>query len=333
MKTQIFVTIGPVTDNLVSMKNLAQAGASVFRLNMSHGNQKSHESTLKKLKQLQKEYPIQILLDTKGPEIRTGEFTGSLTLNKGDILQISPHTNDVSQKIISTDYKKLHTILKPEQKILLDGGKITLIVQHIIGDIIHTMVTNSGVISSLRHVNIPDVTLDLPILTESDKNIFRMAAPYKPDYIAASFIRNTHDIDSIRSYLLDIAPYTKIISKIEHAEAMKNINSIIPASDEIMIARGDLGVETDWYKVPVKEERLIRLSLKHNKPVTVATEMLSSMQYSQTPTRAEVMDVSIAVQMGATSVMLSDETTIGEFPIHAVKVMKTIAEYAEQHRL
>lgn len=333
MKTKIFVTIGPVTDDLTSMKHLAKAGASVFRLNMSHGNQQSHESTLKKLKQLQTEYPIQILLDTKGPEIRTGNLSGSLILNKGDTLKLSPHTNDIDQKIISTDYPQLHSILNQEQKILLDGGKITVIVHDIIGDIVHTTVKNSGILTSLRHVNIPYTSLNLPILTESDKNIFRMAAQYNPDYIAASFIRDTNDIHTIRTYLSEIAPHTKLITKIEHAQAMKNIESIIPASDEIMIARGDLGVETDWYKVPVKEERLIRLSLKHKKPVIVATQMLSSMQYNQTPTRAEVMDVSIAVQMGATSIMLSDETTIGKFPIHAVKVMKTIAEYAEQHRL
>ncbi|MBT4936997.1 pyruvate kinase [Candidatus Peregrinibacteria bacterium] len=331
MKTKIIVTVGPASDDEETLKSLVQAGASVFRLNMSHGNIESHEASLKRLKKLQKSSDIQILLDTKGPEIRIGKIEEPLELKEGDILYLS--NENACQSSIQVDYRDIADSASQAKYIVLDGGKILLKVLGIEKQRVKVRVCSSGILTSFRHVNIPGVHINLPILTDSDKQILTMAQKYEPDYVAASFIRNVEDIHSVRSYLSQTNIGANLISKIEHAEAMKNIEAIIPASDEIMVARGDLAVETPWYKVPVKEERLIKMSREAHKPVIIATQMLSSMEHHMSPTRAEVMDMSIAVQMGADALMLSDETAVGEYPVKAVEVMHKVAEYAEGYLL
>lgn len=332
MKTKIIVTVGPASDNAETLESLVKVGACIFRLNMSHGNISSHEASLKRLKKLQESYDIQILLDTKGPEIRVGAIKKPLELKEGDVLYLS-HEKSTQPSCIMVDYPSIADSASKAKYIVLDGGKILLKVLDIEGTSVKTKVCSSGILTSFRHVNIPGVHIELPILTQSDKQILSMAQKYLPDYVAASFIRNVEDIQSVRSYLSQKNINVKIISKIEHAEAMQSIEKIIPESDEIMVARGDLAVETPWYKVPVKEERLIKLSRKAHKPVIIATQMLSSMEHNMSPTRAEVMDMSIAVQMGADALMLSDETAVGEYPVKAVEVMKKVAEYAEKYPL
>lgn len=326
MKTQIIATLGPVTQDEEKIKELIDAGVSVLRINMSHGNVEWTKGIVEKIR---KSTDARIMLDTKGPEIRVSKVPQAIEIQNNEMVQIAYEKDATSPEIIPVTYPGISNILKAGDKIVIDSGKMVARVDHIEGSIIYALVIQGGTITSGRHLNLPGVYIDLPILTESDKENITAAASFQFDKLALSFVRNKEDIEEARAFLKTLNVEAKIISKIEHVAALENLMEIIEASDEIMVARGDLGVEIPWHKIAVKEEQIIQACKEKGKPVIVATQMLLSMQENAIPTRAEVMDVTIAVQLGANFIMLSDETTVGKYPKETVQAMKKIAEYAE----
>ncbi len=332
MKTKIIATIGPASEKDKIIAQISQAGAKRFRLNMSHGDVAWHVKMIKKLRKIPK---VEIILDTKGPEIRTGKQEKPFYVKKEEsvIITTNPKEKTKTKNQIFINYRELGRLLKKGEIIMIDSGKIVLKVVSIEDDKIFTKVKDPGIMSSFRHVNLPGKKINLPILTNSDKEILKQCKEFNIEKIAISFVRDVSDIKEVKMFLKENDINAKIISKIEHTEALKNIDKIIKESDEIMIARGDLGVETPWYAVPVEEELLIKKAHKFKKPIIVATQMLSSMVNDDIPSRADVMDISIAVQLGAQTVMLSDETASGKFPVEAVTAMATIVKYAEKHKI
>lgn len=334
MKTKIIATMGPAVESVEKIKQLITAGVSFFRLNLSHGTVSWNEGIIEKIRD---NTDAEIILDTKGPEIRTCLMEHAVHVESGQELVITTSTYATKDfgriKKIAVTYDAILTIVKPGDSIAIDSGKIMTEVLRISSDAIYTKVLTGGIITSTRHVNLPGVLIDLPILTEGDKLNLLMGCKYGVDKVAVSFVRGKKDVEDVRAFLTSNGSKAKIVSKIEHVAAMENLDEIIEVSDEIMVARGDLGIEIPWYSVAIAEELIIKKCKEKKCPVIVATQMMSSMQNNAIPTRAEVMDVTIAVQLGAGCVMLSEETTIGKFPIETVKSMKMIAEYAEEHNL
>ena len=327
MKTKIIASLGPSTESSSMLVQLEKAGVDIFRLNISHGDMSWHIDMINKIK---KHTKAQVLIDTKGPELRTGKLTKNLDLKVGNIVRV---TNQKDQKGILIEYHALLTSLHMGDIILINSGYIVLQVTRIYNDFLEAKVVRGGVLTSFRHVNIPHISLDLPILTGHDKQYLDALLDMEVDIIALSFTRTLEDITIMKEFLKKKNSNAWLISKIESLEGVENVQEILTQSYGIMVARGDLGTETSWHKIGVLEQDLLRKAHNKKKPVVVATQMLQSMVEHALPTRAEVMDISIAVQMGAKFVMLSDETAVGKFPIESVAAMKKIAEYAEKYPL
>lgn len=330
MKTKIIATVGPATQSPEMLKELEKEGVSVFRLNMSHGTVGWNESMVQLIHE---NTSAKVLLDTKGPEIRTCHVEHDVHVTKGETIIIAderhnPHEFDPLQCILVT-YEKIASIVKNGMKIIIDSGSVILEVEKIENGVVWTKVLRPGVITSRRHVNIPGAYIDLPILTDMDEKNLLMGIKQGFDKVAVSFTRHAEDVRQVRQFLAKHGGKAIIVAKIENQEALENIDEIIAEADEIMIARGDLGVEIMWYEVPHREFEILEKCKKAGRQVIVATEMMTSMKESPRPTRAEVMDVTIAVKSGANFVMLSDETTVGKFPAQTVKAMRQIAEYTE----
>lgn len=326
MKTKIISTIWPASLNKLS--KVYETWSKRFRLNLSHWSLEWHRETIQEIKKM-KNVP-EIILDTKWPDIRTGKIEWELQIKKWDIVNLQYWNIKEKKKAsldIEIDYKDLYKKIEKWNEIALDSGKIILITQEIQWEKIITKSLNNWIVTSKRHVNVPWIRIDLPILTDSDVEIIKMWAQEWIDAIAVSFVRDKNDIEEIKK----IAPKAKIISKIESLEALKNIEEIIENSDEIMIARWDLWIETPFYKLPIIEQRIIQKCNRIAKPVIVATQMLASMTKNPIPTRAEVFDIAMAVQLWTWSVMLSEETASWEHPIEAIETMRKIAEFVEKN--
>lgn len=334
-RTKIVATIGPACDDLETLREIFLRGVDVARLNFSHGNHEEHRKRIEKIKKLREELkiPIAIMLDTKGPEIRLLDFKDNKKVNLKAEETFILTTREIlaDDKIASVSYKNLPRDIKVGAKILIDDGLVGLKVQKISGEDIYTVVENGGEISSHKGVNVPDTNLSLEALTESDIEDLKFGVEMGVDFIAASFVRTKEDIYNIRKVLEEAGDFsTLIISKIESKSAMDNIDEIIDASDGIMVARGDLGVEIETEEVPIAQKQIIKKCNLKGKAVITATQMLDSMMRNPRPTRAEANDVSNAVLDGTSAVMLSGETAGGSFPVQAVETMRKIVEVTEK---
>jgi pyruvate kinase len=331
-KTKIIATVGPKSESKEIMSKIFEEGVNIIRLNFSHGDYAEQQARIDTCREIIAETNKQvgILLDTKGPEIRTGEFNGEVALNEGDTIIITPDEVIGDNEKFTVTYKDLCKEVKVGDRIMLDDGLIGLLVIEEIGSDIVCRIENSGIIKSKKGVNVPGVDLNFPFMSAKDKSDIEFACDQNLDYIAASFVRRSADIQEIRDIIA--AKQNKriqIISKVESQTAVDNIDEIIESSDAIMIARGDLGIEIPVEEVPVVQKDIIRKCNMLGVPVITATQMLETMQQNPRPTRAEANDVANAIYDGTDAVMLSGETAAGKYPVEAVNTMKTIARRAE----
>ena len=332
-KTKIVCTIGPASEDKDTLRKLIKAGLNVVRLNFSHGDHEEHGTRVQRVNELREELnePISLLLDTKGPEIRTGNFDVKDTmLEEGSEVVIRHDDVPGTSSEFSVSYKQIHEDLSPGKQVLLDDGLVALEVTEIRGKDVVTKVLNSGPISSHKSVNLPNVNTQLPALTEKDEADIAFAVEHDFDYIAASFVRKAADVIGIRNLLKKLGGEDiQIISKIENQEGVDNYRQILAASDGIMVARGDLGVEIPVQEVPAVQKWMIKLANEAHKPIITATQMLDSMIRQPRPTRAEVSDVANAIMDGTSAIMLSGESANGKYPVEAVEMMASIATTTE----
>ena len=334
-KTKIICTMGPNTNDIKIMKGLIEAGMDIARFNFSHGDHEEHLGRLTLLKKLRSEMglPVAALLDTKGPEIRTGLLEGGkkITLKDGQKFTLTVKEQMGSSKIVYINYSGLVKDVKKGDKILIDDGLIELKVEKVGKSTIDCVVINGGELGEKKGVNVPGVAIKLPSLTKKDKEDIKFGIEQDFDFIAASFVRDAKCIKEIKKMLKDAGSHMMVIAKIENKEGIENIDSIIDAADGIMVARGDMGVEIPEEEVPFIQKQIIGKCNLACKPVITATQMLDSMIRNPRPTRAEVTDVANAIYDGTDAVMLSGETANGKYPIQALKMMAKIAKETEQH--
>lgn len=334
-KTKIVCTIGPTSESKEIFSELVKKGLNVARLNFSHGNHEEHLERIRMIKEVREELgiPIAILLDTKGPEIRTGDFEeGVAELKEGQEFILTTENVIGDESKCSISYDKLPEDVKKGDRILIDDGLIELeVISTLDNNNIKCRVNNGGVVKNKKGVNVPGVKINLPATTKKDISDIEFGIENGIDYIAASFIRKAEDVHEIRRILeKNNAHHIQIISKIENQEGLDNIDEIIEVSDGIMVARGDLGVEIPTEMVPLAQKEMISKCNKVGKPVITATQMLDSMMRNPRPTRAEVTDVANAIFDGTDAIMLSGETAAGKYPVEAVRTMANIAERTEQ---
>lgn len=332
-KTKIVCTMGPSTDSDDILRELALNGLNVCRFNFSHGSHDEHKERMDRTKRIRKELdlPIAILLDTKGPEIRTGDFEEPVILEEGADFIVTMDDCIGNSKRCTVSYKDMVKDVNIGDKILIDDGLVELVIKEIKGNDIYTTVKNSGKVSSKKGVNLPGVIINLPAITEKDISDIKFGIEQGIDFIAASFVRKASDVLEIRKILEDNnASDIQIISKIENQEGVDNIDSILQVSDGIMIARGDMGVEIPSEEVPIVQKMIIKKCNELAKPVITATQMMDSMIRNPRPTRAEVTDVANAIYDGTDAIMLSGETAAGKYPVEAVKTMNRIAMRTEE---
>ena len=332
-RTKIVCTMGPNENDYELLLKIAKT-MDVARFNFSHGNHEEHLARLEMLRRVRKEVgrPIASLLDTKGPEIRTGVLEGGnkITLSEGDEITLTTEGVVGTKEKLSINYGHLHEDVKPGNVILIDDGLIGLEVVSINGQEIHCKVTNGGELGERKGVNVPNVPIQLPSITDKDIEDIRFGIAEEFDFVAASFVRSADAIRQIRALIDEAGSQMKIIAKIESQEGLDNLESIIDEADGIMVARGDLGVEVEARRLPHLQKEIIERCNFHGKLVITATQMLDSMTRNPRPTRAEVTDVANAVNNGTDAVMLSGETANGKYPLEAVETMASIVEYSEQ---
>ncbi|MCD7817497.1 MAG: pyruvate kinase [Lachnospiraceae bacterium] len=337
-KTKIICTMGPATDDRNVMKSLAQNGMDIARFNFSHGSHEEQKERFDQLKSIREEIkkPIAILLDTKGPEIRTGLLKNGepVMLETGDLFTLTAETIEGDKTKVTQTYPQLSQDVKPGDTILIDDGLIGLKVQEISGTDIVCKVENGGSLGQRKGVNVPNVRVNLPGITEKDREDILFGIEQGIDFIAASFVRDADAIKEIKKILKDNGgEHIDVIAKIENAEGIQNIDRIIQAADGIMVARGDMGVEIPAYEVPHVQRMIVQKCNKKYKPVIIATQMLDSMIRNPRPTRAEVTDVANAIREGADAIMLSGETAAGKYPLEALRMMTQIAETTEGYNM
>ena len=328
-KTKIICTLGPASQSEQVIRELMLAGMNVARLNFSHGSYEEQKGKLDLVKKVREELdlPVALLLDTKGPEIRTGMLeNGKIELKKGQSFVLT--TEDIlgNEGIVSISYKELVHDVKPGDSILFDDGLIGMKVSKVTEKEIYCVVENGGTISNKKGINVPGVSLSMPFISQKDYDDIVFGIEEGFDYIAASFTRTADDILAIRRILEEKGcQHIKIIAKIENLQGVENIDEILRVSDGIMIARGDMGVEIPLEDVPVIQKKLIQKIFESGKPVITATQMLDSMMKNPRPTRAETTDVANAIYQGTSAIMLSGETANGQYPVEALKTMVKIA--------
>lgn len=328
--------MGPNTDGEEMMRKLAKAGMDIARFNFSHGDHEEQKTRMDLLKKVRKELklPIAILLDTKGPEIRTGILEGGqkVYLEEGSQFTLTTEQIEGNNTRCSQTYKDLPKDVKAGDTILIDDGLIQLTVEEITDTDVVCRVVNGGELGQKKGINVPNVEVKLPAITEQDKNDILFGIEQGIDFIAASFVRNAEAIKEIKELLrANGGERIDVIAKIENAEGVHNIDKIIKAADGVMVARGDLGVEIPAHEVPHIQKMIIRKCNESYKPVITATQMLDSMMRAPRPTRAEVTDVANAIYDGTDAIMLSGETAMGKYPEQAVQMMVKIAECTEPY--
>ena len=332
-KTKIVCSIGPASCKVETIEQMIDAGMSVARFNMSHGTHDSHKTMIDAVKTARenKGASVGILIDTKGPEIRVKQFEkGKVVLKDNDTFVLTSKDVAGTAEKVSITYKNLPKIIKKDAKILLNDGNIELKVTKTTATEITCLVVHGGELSNNKSINIPGIKTDMPYLSETDKADIAFAKEMDADFIAISFVNCAEDVQDVRNYLKEIKfTNVQIISKIESEEGVKNFDKILKLSDGIMVARGDLGVEIDFVKIPILQKEFISKCNQAGKIVITATQMLESMIQNARPTRAEISDVANAVFDGSTCIMLSGETASGNFPVETIKTMKRIALESE----
>ncbi len=334
-KTKIICSIGPSCETEEMIEKLALAGMSVSRFNMSHGTHESHKKLIDAIKAVRKRLnkAIALMVDTRGPEIRIKDFKNrNIYLNLGDKFTLT--TRDVlgDQSIVSVTYKQLPQKLEKGNKILLNDGIVELEVESLTKTDVHCVVTSAGELSNHKSINVPGIETGIEYLSAQDKSDIAFAKEMNVDYLALSFVNSKKDVMDIKRYLKEIHfENIKIISKIESAQGVQNFDEIMTVSDGVMVARGDLGVEVDYVKLPILQKQFIKKLNENGKISIIATQMLESMISNKRPTRAEISDVANAIYDHATAIMLSGETASGKYPVEATQAMKNIAEEVEKY--
>ncbi len=332
-QTKIICTLGPATSSYPMIERLAAAGMNVVRLNMSHSDHASARRIVNWVRTLNRKVPtpVAVLLDTQGPEIRTGETSTTLSLNPGDVIALTVRDEtDVETRSIRVNYDQLVDALNVGDRVTVDNGLINLQVLGKQGHHLTCKVIDGGVLGSKKHVNLPGIRVNLPAITDKDAADIAFAMEQEVDFIALSFVRRAADIEELRERLGAKAQKIRVIAKIEDQEGVSNIDSIVRASDGVMVARGDLGVEIEIADLPNVQRRIVRACARHGRRVIVATHLLESMITNPIPTRAEVTDVANAVYEEVDAVMLSGETSVGKFPVRCVEQLDAIARASER---
>ncbi len=331
-KAKIIATLGPASSTSDIIEKLFISGCDVFRLNFSHGSIEDHRKNYDAIRELERkyQYPTCILADLQGPKLRVGNFLkNKVNLKKGQSFKLDLDPALGNEERVNFPHKEIYEILAPNTNILVDDGRIKLQIINQEGDSLTTEVLNDGTISNNKGVNIPGIILPISSLTNKDKSDLSKAIEMGVDWVALSFVQKAEDIKELKKIINNKA---SVIAKIEKPSAVKNIDSIIEASDGIMIARGDLGVELPTEKVPVIQKNIINRCRDFGKPVIVATQMLESMITNHSPTRAEASDVANAIYDGTDAVMLSAESAVGKYPIESVRIMNSIIKSVENDK-
>lgn len=333
-RTKIICTIGPATASYPKLEQLYHAGMNLVRLNMSHADHADAKKIINWIKTLNRkvQYPIPILLDTQGPEIRTGEINEPIDLKPGQIVTVSVRGDDVETSSIHVNYSELVDVLEIGNRMTVDNGLINFEVLDKKGHQLICKVIDGGTLGSKRHVNLPGIRINLPSITAKDRKDIEFGLEHDVDFIALSFVRSAKDVVELRELLesRNKASSVQIIAKIEDQEGVHNVHEIVRAADGIMVARGDLGIETDIADLPNIQRRIVHSSAKWGKRSIVATHLLESMIENPMPTRAEVTDVANAIYEGVDGIMLSGETTIGKYPVRCVEQLDAIAKQTEK---
>ena len=334
-RTKIICTIGPATESYSSIRELYKAGMNVARLNMSHSDHRKAKKVIGWIKKLNEKVknPVGILLDTQGPEIRTGDTSEIVDLEPGQLVSFTIRDEvDVETTSIRVHYDELIQSVDEGTLISLDNGLLNFKVLNKSKNQLECQVLDGGKLGSKRHVNLPGIRINLPSVTEKDKKDIAFGLKEDVDFIALSFVRDASDISDLKKVIKNRSKKVKIISKIEDREGLSNIEEICEASDGVMVARGDLGIETDLSNLPNIQRKIMSNCARYGVRSIVATHLLESMIENPTPTRAEVTDVANAIYEGADAVMLSGETTIGKYPIESVDFIHRIAKQTEKYR-
>lgn len=331
-RAKIIATVGPATNSYEAILQLIQDGANGIRLNFSHGSHEERSIQIGWIRQAADVVgkPVAIIQDLQGPKIRLGDFDGEYPVVTGQALTFQYGANLIVSGHLPTQYD-LATKVKKGERIYLFDGKVKTLVTAVEGDVVHATAQNAGVLLKRKGMNLPDTDFGGDIITPKDRADLLYGSTQDIDYVALSFVQTSHDIVNLRDLLKHLKSTAKIIAKIETKAAVDDLDAIVQASDAVMIARGDLAVETPAESVPVVQRQIVALGMRYSKPTIVATQMLASMTEAPEPSRAEVSDVATAVIMGADCVMLSDETANGKYPHEAVQTMKRIILYTESH--
>ncbi|MBU3643573.1 MAG: pyruvate kinase [Candidatus Nanopelagicaceae bacterium] len=335
-RAKIVCTMGPAVEAPERVKLLIEAGMNMARLNLSHGSYEEHQNRLDRVREAAKQTktPVAVLVDLQGPKIRLGRFAdGPHDLARGDIFTITTDDIQGTKERVSTTFKNLPGDCKPGDRLLIDDGKVTVEVIEVKGNDVITKCIEPGAVSNNKGINLPGVAVSVPALSEKDKEDLRWGLKAGVDFIALSFVRDAKDIKDVHAIMDEVGIRLPVIAKIEKPQAVANLEEIVAAFDGIMVARGDLGVELPIEEVPLVQKRCVALARAAAKPVIVATQMLDSMITNSTPTRAEATDCANAVLDGADALMLSGETSVGDFAIEAVQTMARIISYTESKAL
>lgn len=331
-RTKIIATIGPATNSYEAILNLIEAGANGLRLNFSHGTEDERTQQIEWIRKASREYgkPVAIIQDLQGPKLRLGDFDGIINVRTGQSLSFKFKADHERSGSIPTQYD-LSKKVKRGHRLYLFDGKVKTTVTSVQDGTVHVRVENDGILLKRKGINLPDTDFEGDIITKKDKADIAFGATRAVDYVALSFVQHADDIRKLRTLLRNLGSKARVIAKIETKAGLENLEAIIQEADAVMIARGDLAVETSAESVPIVQRQIIGLGMRYAKPTIVATQMLLSMVDEPEPTRAEVSDVATAAILGSDAVMLSEETATGKYPTGAVSVMKRVILYAQAH--
>lgn len=332
-RTRLLATLGPATDSNEKIKALLDAGADCFRINMSHAQHEHTRDLCRRIRRIAvgREYPVGILIDLTGPSIRTGTLETNYDLEKGDQVEFRVEGSEPSLPISTTvNYPGILNDVAVGNKLIVDNGTLLMEVESIAADRMTAISKTPGELGSRRHINLPGTRLNLPALTEKDKKDIDLAVEVQADFVAGSFVRDACHVQELRTAIQELGGHAQIISKLEDQEAIRNLDGIIEASDVIMVARGDLGIEVHIEELPILQRKIVKRCLEKGTRVIVATHMLESMISNPTPTRAEVTDVANAVFEEADALMVSGETSVGQYPVECLEILDRVARRIER---
>ncbi len=334
-KTKIIATLGPSSESLETIEKMVKAGANLFRINTSHGSRSTIVALVKKVRQVEKKLHtfIGILLDLQGPKIRVGKFKkGFIEIHRNDRLVFTTEKIIGDEKNIPVQYPKFHLDVKPGDLILLDDGNLSVIVKRVNGKKVTVKVRNGGILSNYKGLNLPESNLSISPITRKDREDLTVGLKQGVDFVALSFVKNADEIKRLKRMIKKEGSPAEVIAKIERHEAIRNLDEILRESEAVMVARGDMGVEIPYEKVPIVQMDILKRAGQLGRQVIIATQMLESMVHSHRPTRAEVSDVANSVAFYADALMLSAETAVGKYPVKAVEAMALSAKRMERYQ-